>query len=121
MTFHLVTVGVVPIWYLTAERYLGEGLPDGEAENDRAQRWGDTATSIGQSRLLGRGQSWLRPARVRWRAQGWIAMHRHGNVKRRLTLGTYPAISLAEAREKAGRAHHAVQYDDASRGERRFL
>src|SRR5262249_4039862 len=29
----------------------------------------------------------------------------------RLTLGIYPTISLAEAREKAGRAHHAVQYD----------
>jgi integrase len=38
-------------------------------------------------------------------------MYRHGNVKRRLTLGTYPAISLADAREKSGRAHHAVQYD----------
>jgi integrase len=43
--------------------------------------------------------------------KSWIAMYRHGNVKRRLTLGTYPTLSLAEAREKAGRAHHAVQYD----------
>jgi integrase len=42
--------------------------------------------------------------------KAWIAMYRHGNVKRRLTLGSYPALSLAEAREKAGRAHHAVQY-----------
>jgi integrase len=43
--------------------------------------------------------------------KAWIAMYRHGNVKRRLTLGTYPTISLVEARERAGRAHHAVQYD----------
>jgi integrase len=43
--------------------------------------------------------------------KAWIAMYRHGNLKRRLTLGTYPTLSLAEAREKAGRAHHAVQYD----------
>src|SRR5262252_376076 len=42
--------------------------------------------------------------------KAWIAMYRHGNVKRRLTLGSYPPLSLAEAREKAGRAHHAVQY-----------
>jgi integrase len=43
----------------------------------------------------------------------WVVMYRHGNVKRRLTLGTYPALSLANAREKAGKALHAVQYDDA--------
>jgi integrase len=43
--------------------------------------------------------------------KAWITMYRHANVKRRLTLGTYPTISLAEAREKAGRAQHAVQYD----------
>ena len=42
--------------------------------------------------------------------KAWIAMYRLGNIKRRLTLGSYPALSLAEAREKAGRAHHAVQY-----------
>jgi integrase len=45
--------------------------------------------------------------------KAWVAMYRHGNVKRRLTIGTYPTLSLAEAREKAGRAHHAVQYDGA--------
>jgi Arm DNA-binding domain/Phage integrase central domain len=43
--------------------------------------------------------------------KAWVAMYRHGNVKRRLTLGTYPALSLAEAREKAGAAHHTVQYE----------
>ena len=37
-------------------------------------------------------------------------MYRRGNVKRRLTIGTDPALSLAEARERAAIAHHAVQY-----------
>jgi integrase len=45
--------------------------------------------------------------------KAWVAMYRHGNVKRRLTLGTYPTLSLAEAREKAGAAHHTVQYEGA--------
>jgi integrase len=45
--------------------------------------------------------------------KAWVAMYRHGNVKRRLTLGTYPALSLAEAREKAGAAYHTVQYEGA--------
>src|SRR5262245_5681069 len=45
--------------------------------------------------------------------KSWILMYRHGNVKRRLTLGTYPALSLADAREQAGRAQRAVQYDGA--------
>jgi integrase len=43
--------------------------------------------------------------------RSWVLMYRHGNVKRRLTLGTYPALSLADAREQAGRALRAVQYD----------
>src|SRR5262245_7161450 len=43
----------------------------------------------------------------------WVVMYRHGNLKRRLTLGTYPALSLADAREQAGRALRAVQYDGA--------
>ncbi|HEV2189181.1 MAG TPA: tyrosine-type recombinase/integrase [Stellaceae bacterium] len=55
--------------------------------------------------------------------KAWVAMYRHGNVKRRLTLGTYPALSLAEAREKAAAVHHAVQYEGtdpatAKKGER---
>jgi integrase len=45
--------------------------------------------------------------------KAWVAMYRRGNVKRRLTIGTYPALSLAEAREKAAVAHHAVQYSGA--------
>src|SRR5215471_8350422 len=45
--------------------------------------------------------------------KAWVAMYRHGNVKRRLTIGTYPALSLVEARKKAAIAHHAVQYSGA--------
>ena len=45
--------------------------------------------------------------------KAWVVMYRHGNVKRRLTLGTYPTLSLAEARQKAAAAHHAVQYSGA--------
>ena len=45
--------------------------------------------------------------------KAWVAMYRHGNVKRRLTLGTYPALSLADAREKASAVHHTVQYEGA--------
>ena len=48
-------------------------------------------------------------------------MYRHGNVKRRLTLGTYPALSLADAREKAGEALHAVQYESADPAARKRL
>src|SRR5262245_46152813 len=43
--------------------------------------------------------------------RAWVLMYRHSNVKRSLTLGTYPALSLADAREQAGRALRAVQYD----------
>src|SRR5262245_30849845 len=39
----------------------------------------------------------------------WVVMYRHGDVKRRLTLGNYPALSLAEGRAKARRALHTVQ------------
>ena len=45
--------------------------------------------------------------------KAWVAMYRHADVKRRLTIGTYPALSLAEAREKAAAAHHTVQYSGA--------
>src|SRR5215471_21622266 len=69
MTFRLVSVLMVPIWYLRFLRYL-KGLSDGEAENDRAERGGDKGAGVGPSRLLGRGQSWLRPTGVFWRAQG---------------------------------------------------
>ncbi len=34
----------------------------------------------------------------------WTLMYRHGNRKRRLTIGTYPAMTLARARDKASAA-----------------
>ena len=43
----------------------------------------------------------------------WVVMYRHGDVKRRLTLGNYPALSVAEGRAKARRALHTVQYQGA--------
>jgi integrase len=45
--------------------------------------------------------------------KAWVIMYRHSNVKRRLTLGTYPALSLATAREKAAAVQHAVQFKGA--------
>jgi len=42
--------------------------------------------------------------------RAWVLMYRHGGVKRRLTLGTYPALGLADAREKAGLAKHDVEF-----------
>src|SRR5215470_9214387 len=38
----------------------------------------------------------------------WFIMYRSGGRLRRLTLGTYPALSLAEAREEALSARHTV-------------
>jgi len=43
----------------------------------------------------------------------WVVMYRRGKIKRRLTLGTVPALSLAEAREKAAKVLHDVQYAGA--------
>src|SRR5215469_6968646 len=45
--------------------------------------------------------------------KAWVVMYRHSNVKRRLTLGTYPALSLAEARQKASSIQHTVQFNGA--------
>jgi integrase len=45
--------------------------------------------------------------------KAWVTMYRHSNVKRRLTLGTYPALGLAAARAKAAVVHHSVQYSNA--------
>lgn len=33
--------------------------------------------------------------------KSWIVMYRHGGVKRRMTIGTYPTLMLADARKKA--------------------
>ena len=40
--------------------------------------------------------------------KSWFVMYRHGGRKRRLTLGTYPSLSLADARDKARSVIHAV-------------
>jgi integrase len=45
--------------------------------------------------------------------KAWVAMYRRGAVKRRFTIGTYPTLSLPDAREKARKALQAVQYDGA--------
>jgi hypothetical protein len=33
--------------------------------------------------------------------KSWVAMYRHHRQKRRMTLGTYPTVGLADARERA--------------------
>ena len=38
----------------------------------------------------------------------WFLMYRSGGRLRRLTLGTYPALSLADARDQATAAKHTV-------------
>src|SRR5580704_14611749 len=43
--------------------------------------------------------------------RAWIVMYRRGTTKRRYTLGTYPELSLADARERAAEAQHAVQFE----------
>lgn len=40
--------------------------------------------------------------------KSWCVMYRHTRRLRRLTLGKYPTLSLADARELAGQAHRAV-------------
>jgi hypothetical protein len=39
-------------------------------------------------------------------------MYRSGGRLRRLTLGTYPALSLADARQQAMTARHAVAHGE---------
>ncbi len=43
--------------------------------------------------------------------KAWCLSYRHEGRKRRLTLGTYPALSLADARLKAGDALREVAHD----------
>ncbi len=45
--------------------------------------------------------------------KAWVLMYRHGGIKRRLSLGTYPALSLADARQQAAKARHRVEHDGA--------
>ena len=40
--------------------------------------------------------------------KSWFVMYRSGGRLRRLTLGTYPALTLADARDKATAAKHSV-------------
>lgn len=40
--------------------------------------------------------------------KSWIILYRHGGRLRRMTLGPYPAVSLADARELAKAAFHLV-------------
>ena len=40
--------------------------------------------------------------------KSWKLMFRHGNRKRRLTIGTYPAMTLAGARDRASAALRRV-------------
>lgn len=54
----------------------------------RAEYWDKKVTGFGL-RVSGSGQ------------KTWIAMYRHAGRLRRLTIGTYPTLSLADAREKA--------------------
>jgi integrase len=42
--------------------------------------------------------------------KSWTLLYRHGATKRRLTLGTYPILPLADARELAEKALHGVQF-----------
>jgi len=44
--------------------------------------------------------------------KAWVLLYRHEGRKRRLTLGAYPAMSLADARTAAGKAIHAIQHGD---------
>jgi integrase len=37
----------------------------------------------------------------RWGRKSWVAMYRHGGRKRRVTIGEYPRLSLADARDMA--------------------
>ncbi len=42
--------------------------------------------------------------------KSWVVMYRYAGVKRRLTLGAYPALPLASAREKAADVLRAVAH-----------
>jgi integrase len=48
----------------------------------------------------------------------WIAMYRHGGRKRRMKLGTYPAMSLADARAAAKRAFGSAEKGGDPAGEK---
>ena len=49
----------------------------------------------------------------------WNVMYRHGRRKRRMTIGTFPSLSLADARDKAKDVLRAVAKGRDPAGERR--
>ncbi len=51
--------------------------------------------------------------------KSWIVMYRHGGRVRRLTLGTYPALGLADARDKAKDAVRAAAKGGDPAGEKK--
>src|SRR4051812_47036351 len=50
--------------------------------------------------------------------KAWILLYRFQGRKRRLTLGAYPAMTLAAARTAAGKAVAEVQHGDDPAGEK---
>jgi integrase len=62
---------------------------------DRVEYWDGTISGFGL-RVTDRGR------------MTWVLLYRHEGRKRRYTLGTYPALSLADAREAADEALVAV-------------
>jgi integrase len=51
----------------------------------------------------------------------WFTMYRHARTRRRMTLGTYPAVTLAEARKKAMSVIGQASDGKDPAGERRAL
>jgi integrase len=51
----------------------------------------------------------------------WVVLYRHHGRLRRLTLGTYPALSLADAREEAEDARRAAAKGRDPAGEKRAI
>src|SRR5262245_42379261 len=52
-------------------------------------------------------------------ARSWCLRYRHGGKPRKLTLGGYPALSLAAARTAASKAREAVEADRDPSAEKR--
>jgi hypothetical protein len=100
----------VPVCYLGVRRYLKEVLTMASIKMTARSVEAIRLPPSGQIDYWGAGHPGFGLRVSAGGRKAWVAMYRHGNVKRRLTIGTYSALSLAEAREKAAVAHHAVQY-----------
>jgi integrase len=74
---------------------------------DRETFWDEKTTGFGL-RVTAKG------------ARTWVAMYRHGGRQRWLTLGTYPVMPLADARQKAKDALNAVQHGADPAGEKKI-